>query len=68
MKKTGDIKGIYISENDIKPLFDFINELEEYKIRCEKVKTYINCEFFIKNASDIHRILTRIEDILNGRD
>lgn len=66
MKKREDIKGIYIGEDDIKPLFDFINELQEYKIRCEKVKTYLKCGFTIKSISDINKILKRIEIIISG--
>lgn len=67
MKKIeGNIKGIYIDDKDIKSLFDFINELEDYKIRCEKVKTYLKCGFVIKNISDISKILKRIEIIISG--
>lgn len=46
-----DVELIMLDKHNMKPLIDYINELQDYKLRLDKAVEYIEKERFIKDGN-----------------
>lgn len=65
---NNDVELIMLDKHNMKPLIDYINELQCYKERIEKAVKYMNNTFDIRDVKDMFEIMNKLEDILKGEE